>query len=1179
MQGGGQNGVAQEEAINEPVGNSDQLSSSEIPNNQSVAEGDAPGQSGVYADNQSNPVDADGKLIVDEVNSIDEITDEDFETPTRNVQLPAIPENVAIAIGANGRPVVIKKNVFEKNGNTHVELEPEDSRNILRSALYNPNLVGSTQPIRRPDYKVAIRTGEQNAVVVLDVYQEKDFVEIVGWRMVNEKGLAKMQRQAEREGGQFLILSPNDGSAAALSALPLGLSSASEDRNSVSNSQENAQKSGEIAENGGESENEKGESRKEKEENAPEIQEPRSVEENLDNGDKRITNYNSRGEVATVAIDRDGKIVSVDSYDEGVLFEHTEYDGNGKASLVTRYDKQGNVISTQRYVNGKRAIPTTPQEFADEAKARAEEKRRMRERARELEAQVGVKANIIESLNEVKNREARKRIAAGEAVAGWYSGGQVYLYMPNIKDRREIELTYVHEVVAHHGVKKLLGERFNEFLDGVWNMMSEADRARMLAYVGANENPTLQDMRAAADEYVAELAEKMNLGELEQSTWEKIVDWFKELLENIGFENLTKEDIESMLKASYANLAKGENDAQIKDRTMFRIADSERRQEKRRINDIIDTAAGFVTVGGKKQATKNRLKKETERKELAKEMYSSVLKGDFNDVTLAQIDKFIEDATPLNPFGRRISQRLPQRMERALRQGARTNAVDALFSRISESAVPANERFSEAGRREIEERKKELLKGWAIATGNWYTDLKEFTDDTEPIGEGKDSKVYSSKDGRYVIKASKGKPYGKRFRPDIDNIALFNDVFRNSRYEILGYGEIDGEFVRILQQPIVDFAQSTPLTSEERREYMQSLGFEPLNDANTAFADGEIVIADLQKGNVVRDAAGNISVIDADAKLHTKDVGGDYTYPPVEDDLPEQESVMQGQTMFRFIGERGAANLDRAEGVINEFNKAHKGATKKVVVSKGKETLEQQMRDAGFTDFSIEVALKNYEGEENPTDGAYYVSSDGIVIYDTKDIDVTLWHENTHRAIRKIFDGNLSELQRVYNELPDYVKEDVSSKLNAKKYSEEDIAEEAVCFFVEEVYAGGLLQNGNDNIEGIFGEEESSIKDFAKFAQRLIDYINYGEDYKSEGASERVSEELRESAIPERNSGSDKNGEGIDEAAGGAEETRFRTVEETSDGSIDDVQTQPLTLMERITNSLLEVSVKKIGGK
>lgn len=82
----------------------------------------------------------------------------------------------------------------------------------------------------------------------------------------------------------------------------------------------------------------------------------------------------------------------------------------------------------------------------------------------------------------------------------------------------------------------------------------------------------------------------------------------------------------------------------------------------------------------------------------------------------------------------------------------------------------------------------------------------------------------------------------------------------------------------------------------------------------------------------------------------------------------------------------------------------------------------------------------------------------------------------------------------------------------------------------------------------------------------------------AEGVSERVSEELGESKIQERNSRSDKNGEGIDEATGGLteEEIRFsREVEEVeAEGSIDDVQTQPLTLMERITNSLLEVSAK-----
>lgn len=316
---------------------------------------------------------------------------------------------------------------------------------------------------------------------------------------------------------------------------------------------------------------------------------------------------------------------------------------------------------------------------------------------------------------------------------------------------------------------------------------------------------------------------------------------------------------------------------------------SKRSEEREQTNRWIDEATAFVSGKSIKEARQERIRKERERKELAKEIYENVLSGNFNEVTLQKINQYIDETTPRNPYGRRLSQRLPQRVEREMYENQRENAVDALYSRISESSVPANGRFSESGRREIESRKKEALKGWAIATGNWHTDLSAFTNQTEPIGVGTDSKVYVSKDGKHVIKASKGKPYGKRFRPDIDNIPLFNSVFKNSAYEIVGYGEIDGEFVRILKQPIVDFANSTPLTEDERVEYMRSLGFEPLNKENTAFSNGEIVVSDLQKSNIVKDVDGNIRVIDADAKLHTKDVGGNYEYLPVEYDLPSAE--------------------------------------------------------------------------------------------------------------------------------------------------------------------------------------------------------------------------------------------------------------------------------------------------
>ena len=52
------------------------------------------------------------------------------------------------------------------------------------------------------------------ACLVLDIYESKDNVELVGWRAIDEDALNKMKKQARKEGGQFLILSPVSGLAA-----------------------------------------------------------------------------------------------------------------------------------------------------------------------------------------------------------------------------------------------------------------------------------------------------------------------------------------------------------------------------------------------------------------------------------------------------------------------------------------------------------------------------------------------------------------------------------------------------------------------------------------------------------------------------------------------------------------------------------------------------------------------------------------------------------------------------------------------------------------------------------------------------------------------------------------------------------------------------------------------------
>ena len=332
----------------------------------------------------------------------------------------------------------------------------------------------------------------------------------------------------------------------------------------------------------------------------------------------------------------------------------------------------------------------------------------------------------------------------------------------------------------------------------------------------------------------------------------------------------------------------------------------------------IDQAKAFISGKTEQQTRAERRERERKFREETKVLYDRVLAGNFDSVTLQLLDDFINKVTPNNYYGRPLSKRLSERTLRKVHERERTSSVDALFSRISESAVPADERTRPEAKRRIEEKKKELLKGWAIATGNWHTAVSDFTDDTKPIGSGKDSVVYHSKDGKSVIKVSKGKESARKFRPDMDNVALFNTVFPASKYEIIGYGEIDGKFVRFLRQPIVDFTDSTPLSVEERVAYMERLGFRPMNDEKTAFTNGEIVASDIQGNNIVRDRDGNIRVIDADMRFHTKEFGGKYSYPAVETDTETAPNIRE-QRVYYGNGANGVRFFRTANGEAYGF--------------------------------------------------------------------------------------------------------------------------------------------------------------------------------------------------------------------------------------------------------------------
>lgn len=184
-------------------------------------------------DSQGNPLNADGTLKLEKVKSVDDLTDEDFSKPTRSVELPSLPSKVDDAIGAKGKPVIIKKNILEKNYKSHPDLTPNQSREILESALYRPDLYGNNQKTKRPYNWVVINTTDEaghNRLVLLEVNKNKDNVEIVHWHYIRDNALGTLKKQAEREGGLILILpSEQSEEAGGLSSRTPDLSSDGKD--------------------------------------------------------------------------------------------------------------------------------------------------------------------------------------------------------------------------------------------------------------------------------------------------------------------------------------------------------------------------------------------------------------------------------------------------------------------------------------------------------------------------------------------------------------------------------------------------------------------------------------------------------------------------------------------------------------------------------------------------------------------------------------------------------------------------------------------------------------------------------------------------------------------------------------------------------------------------------------
>lgn len=171
----------------------------------------------------------------------------------------------------------------------------------------------------------------------------------------------------------------------------------------------------------------------------------------------------------------------------------------------------------------------------------------------------GGKVKMVSSVDEITNKAAKAAIEEGRKITGWYdeNTGEVHLYMPNIHDRYTAEKTIWHETVGHKGMRGLMGESFDKFLDSVWYDLDKPENAGLKKLVAEEMKYSPLDYRNAIEEGIARMAEE---GKGEYGFWNTIRNKVTDFLHELGYRIAPNtKDVKYLLWLS-KNLQKNPND-------------------------------------------------------------------------------------------------------------------------------------------------------------------------------------------------------------------------------------------------------------------------------------------------------------------------------------------------------------------------------------------------------------------------------------------------------------------------------------------------------------------------------------------------------------------------------------------------------------------------------------------
>lgn len=107
---------------------------------------------------------------------------------TKDNTLPNFPKSFLDEYGLEDKPILLKKNIIEKNKLNHPDITEEEARRIIGDALYKPETILKANPNKPAYHNFISRTDDKHSdIVLLELSDEKENYEIVNYHIIKNR--------------------------------------------------------------------------------------------------------------------------------------------------------------------------------------------------------------------------------------------------------------------------------------------------------------------------------------------------------------------------------------------------------------------------------------------------------------------------------------------------------------------------------------------------------------------------------------------------------------------------------------------------------------------------------------------------------------------------------------------------------------------------------------------------------------------------------------------------------------------------------------------------------------------------------------------------------------------------------------------------------------------------------